>query len=80
VGHERTWCWSSERAGIDYPAKGFATWRTASMKSRATGLIVLAFKVIIPIGSGKIGNLIGKALIEGCLPRKRTVDAGRIDK
>ena len=50
------------------------------MKSRATGLIVLAFKVIIPIGSGRIGNLIGKALIEGCLPRKRTVDAGLIDK
>jgi len=50
------------------------------MKSCATGLVVLPFKVMIPTGAGKTGNLTGKTLTEGCLRPKRTADLGRIAK
>ena len=63
---------------LPFPVIDFVSSRTQSIKSRATGLIVLPFKVIIPTGSGTTGNFTGRTLIEGCLSPKRTMNAGRI--
>ena len=49
-------------------ASGLATSRVCSMKSRATGLSVRFFRVMIATGSWFAGNSMGKALSNGALP------------
>jgi threonyl-tRNA synthetase len=41
-------------------ANGFEIWSAQSINRRATGLMVLSFKVVIPIGQGVLGSFTGK--------------------
>ena len=55
-------------------ARGFATARAFSMKSRATGLSVRFFRVTIPTGTGAIARSTGKTLISGRLEGNLNMD------
>ena len=48
------------------------------MKSCATGLIVLSFNVVIPIGHGVVGNLTDNTFIEESLGPNHNTEVGSI--
>ena len=65
-GQSQTWHRNISNCNFWF-ARGFATSRAYSMKSRATGLSVRFFRVTMPIGTCAIGRSTGKTLISGRL-------------
>src|SRR5215470_8047917 len=61
-------------------ANGFATARTCSTKSCATGLSARLFRVTIPFGTRAVGSSTGKTLIPGRVAGNVSTEVGKIER